>query len=132
MLPYAPRGLQVDDKVELRYLDEDFQAHDADLARARAHPNDRELRREIESTSRAIAGYTLPSEYGPEIDGALRPVVAQAKILNALAIRANRTVPAREADVVEVAAAIVKLRRLLVPLSAEISAQLRDPYRPEG
>lgn len=114
---------------ELRYLDEDFQAHDADLERARAHPNDRELRQELERTARTIAGYTLPTGYGPELDRALRPVVAQAKILNALAVRTNRNVPARESDVVEVAAAIVNLRRLLVPLSAEISAQLRDPYR---
>lgn len=120
-------GLAVDD--ELRHLDEDFQSHDAHLARARAHPNDRDLRRELEHTARSIAGYNLPSKYGPEIDRVLSPVVAQAKILSALAVRANRNVPAREADVVEVAAAIVKLRRLLVPLSAEISAHLRDPYR---
>lgn len=111
---------------ELYYLNEEFQEHDTILARARAHPNDREARLELERTARAIAGYTLPSNHGPDIDRVLWPIVAQAKVLNALAVRANRNVPAQECDVVEVAAAVVKLRRLLVPLSAEISAQLRD------
>lgn len=115
----------MNDNEALFDLDDDLREADRTLSRGRQHPNDRETRREVAVTAGGLASIEIPTGFGPEIDRLLWPVIIQAKILAMKIVQANRHVPAVEDDVVAVTRGIVKLRTLLVPLGAEISARLR-------
>lgn len=60
-------------------LDDALREADANLTCGGQHPNDREARREVESTAGWLAHLERPTGHGPGIDRLFWPASAQAK-----------------------------------------------------